>query len=443
MSGLKVFIYDEFSPEDTAMMQALYSRSPMSVIEHAKKVKKTGSGKFMERFYVGYGHQSIADCGSTTIFCEGVSILSDKALQDWPLYCGQETSTRYVDMESQPIIDPLKTNYSKEILQAWMNFYSQSQGPLREFLKQKYPKKQTEQTSVYNKAIAARSFDILRGFLPAGITTQLSWHTNLRQAWDKLALLRLHPLSETRFLANCIYEKLQKKYAHSFSHPLKPDQENYRKFLNQQYNYYTPANPPRSFQAKTNIKQFELEKYQDIIDNRPEKTCLPHFLSELGTITFEFLLDFGSFRDIQRHRNGVCRMPLHTTQYGFEPWYLHQLSKTLQNQAKTLINNQVTKIKTLDTDDLLRQYYIPLGFRMPCKITYGLPAATYVCELRSGKPVHPTLRAIAHKMRNALLNFFPTLKLYCDLDPDEWDIRRGRHDILERNNLISSDPISL
>lgn len=102
-----IFIYDEFNPEDTAMMQALYSRSPKSVAEHVEKVKKTGSGKFMEKFYVGYGHQSIADCGSTTIFIEQISILADKAIQDWPLYSGQETSTRYVDMSKQLIIDPL------------------------------------------------------------------------------------------------------------------------------------------------------------------------------------------------------------------------------------------------------------------------------------------------------------------------------------------------
>jgi len=53
---LNVFVYDEFGPEDVAMMQALYSRSPKSVTEHVEKVKKSGSGKFMETFYVGYGH---------------------------------------------------------------------------------------------------------------------------------------------------------------------------------------------------------------------------------------------------------------------------------------------------------------------------------------------------------------------------------------------------
>ena len=129
----KIFIYDEFAPQDNAMLQALYSRSPLSVTKHVAKVRKAGSGKFMERFYVGYGHAYIADCGSTTIFIEGLSILADKAVQDWPLYSGQETSTRYVDMSKQAIIDPIDTPASRKIINDWMDFYLGSQDPVRQF----------------------------------------------------------------------------------------------------------------------------------------------------------------------------------------------------------------------------------------------------------------------------------------------------------------------
>jgi len=182
------------------MMQALYSRSQASVVEHVKKVKESGSGKFMERFYVGYGHASIADCGSTTIFIEGVSMLAAKAIEDWPLFSGQESSSRYIDFSKQKIVDPIGTKYSKKILDKWLSIYLASQPIVREHLKNKYPKKDGDDEAVYEKAINARSFDITRCFLPAGVTTQLSWHTNLRQAHDKLAFLRHHPLLEVRNL---------------------------------------------------------------------------------------------------------------------------------------------------------------------------------------------------------------------------------------------------
>lgn len=427
----KIFLYDEFNPEDNAMLQALYSRSPESVEEHVNKVRATGSGKFMEKFYVGYGHMSIADCGSTTLFVENISILADKALQDWPLYSGQETSTRYVDMSKQPIIDPLNTTESQKIISDWMSFYVSSQEAVHEHLRQKYPRKPDEDEKVYEKAIAARTFDIMRGFLPAGITTQLSWHTNLRQAWDKLSLLRHWPLPEAREVAAGILEKLKEKYPHSFSHNLYEEQENWREQICNEYSYY--HEPKTSvFSYSTNISNDELLKYKEIISTRPQKTNLPQFLSELGVITFDFLLDYGSLRDIQRHRNGVCRMPLLTTELGFQQWYLDQLPEDVKNTAVALIEKQKIAIDQLSAPAEIKQYYTSLGFNVSSRVTYPLPSAVYVTELRSMKTVHPTLRTVVHKMHIALKTRFPDLVLHSDLNPDDWDVRRGLQDITEK-----------
>ncbi len=426
-----IFIYDEFSPEDTAMMQALYSRSPKSVTEHVEKVKSSGSGKFMETYYVGYGHASIADCGSTTIFIEGLSILADKAIQDWQMYSGQETSTRYVDMSQQPIIDPLNTPASQEIIKSWMDFYIAAQLPVQDYLRNKYPKKSDEDEAVYEKAIKARTFDITRGFLPAGITTQLSWHTNLRQAHDKLSLMRHNPLKEVSELAERMLKQLQEKYPHSFSHKLYPEQEEYRQQLMAEYNFFKPTEAV-PFRLTTAISNEQLKPYQKIIDQRPPRTNLPLFLEELGIITFDFLLDYGSFRDVQRHRHGLCRMPLLDMTQGFNSWYLNELPTDLQETAKKLIADQKLAIDNLETTAEIKQYYTAMGFNVPCRISYGLPATVYVTELRSGKLVHPTLRQIALQMRQALVEKFPTLTLHCDLDPDDWDVRRGLQDIVKK-----------
>jgi len=426
-----IFIYDEFSPEDTAMMQALYSRSPKSVVEHVEKVKSSGSGKFMETFYVGYGHSSIADCGSTTIFLEQVSMLADKAIQDWQLYSGQETSTRYIDMSQQPIIDPINTAESKAILDKWMAFYINNQETIQNYLIQKYPRKPEEDESVYIKAIKARGFDIMRGFLPAGITTQLSWHTNLRQAADKLSWLRHNPLPEVREIATTLLNKLQEKYSNSFSHKIYPEQEAYRENVAKLHNYLAPENVT-DFALSTTIENSELEKYESILKNRPVKTVLPTFLGELGVVTFEFVMDFGSFRDVQRHRNGICRMPLLTTTLGFNSWYLEQLPEALRSEAEALIKEQTEAIAKLDASAEIKQYYIAMGFNVFCRTTYNLPAAVYVIELRAGKAVHPTLRKIAHKMNSALMAKFPKLEIQADLEQDDWDYRRGLQDITNK-----------
>lgn len=429
---MKIFIYDEFSPEDTAMMQALYSRSAESVVVHAEKVKASGSGKFMEKFYVGYGHASIADCGSTTIFIEGVSMLVAKAIEDWPLFSGQETSSRYIDMSKQLLVDPLATKESKSILDKWMKFYIENQAAVDKHLRKKFPRKDGEDENVYSKAIKARIFDTLRGFLPAGVATQFSWHTNLRQAADKLALLHHHPLAEVREVADKIYSILKGKYPSSFCHKLLPKQEEYRQEILSKFSYFGDKKLEKDFIFKTNIKNSDLAPYKNIIKNRPEKIGLPNFLADLGLVNVQFYLDFGSFRDLQRHRNGICRMPLLTTKFGFNEWYINELPKAVQEKAKKLIKEQAKAISKLKGSKEDIQYYTAMGFNVICNVSYGLPAMLYVAELRSGKMVHPTLRKIAQEICLTLKKKLPDLAIYGDFSPNDWDIRRGLNDIKEK-----------
>lgn len=386
----------------------------------------------MERFYVGYGHQSIADCGSTTLFIEGVSMLGAKAIQDWPLYAGQETSTRYIDMSKQAMIDPIGTKNSQAILKRWLDFYISSGPELEQYLKEKYPMKAGEDGKVYEKAIKARSFDILRGFLPAGMTTQISWHTNLRQAWDKLSTLRHHPLKEVRETAGQIWEALKERYPNSFSHKLYDTQESYRKTVLTKHTYFSPKRFGRKFSMTSTFSKTSLKPYAELLKERPVKTALPFFMRSLGVVTFDFLLDFGSFRDLQRHRASIYQMPLLTTNFGFHPWYLDQLPETLRKKAEKLIVQQIVTIQKLKSSEEDRQYFIAMGFQVPCRFTFDLPALVYFIELRSGRLVHPTLRPIAHAMHHAIRKTLPIVALHTDLDRDDWDIRRGLQDIVKK-----------
>ena len=100
------------------MLQALHSRSTGGIENHLQVLAEKGADNFMSKFYVGYGHKSIGDCGSVTVFIEGVSLLVCKAIQDTKLYSGQETSTRYVDFSQQvplPISLDIPTSDSSRI----------------------------------------------------------------------------------------------------------------------------------------------------------------------------------------------------------------------------------------------------------------------------------------------------------------------------------------
>lgn len=437
MESFDVYIYDDLGPEDTAMLQALYSRSSSSVVEHINEVDRRGSSSFMEKYYVGYGHSSIADCGNTTIFIENVSILACKAIQDNPLYSGQESSTRYIDFSNQPIIDPIGDPRSESIIKRWIDFYESSFHILKDSLKDNNPKKEEESERVWRKAIDARCFDILRGFLPAAVTTQLSWTTSLRQAQEKIMKMRHHPLNEVRSVSARCHDLLREEYPSSFDHKRYEQQESYLESTSLRTNYLLPQEIEYSdlpFSYETTVDNKEIERNEiDVISERPRHSELPRYLSQYGRYKCTFELDYGSFRDIQRHRNGLCRIPIIHDDLGFHDWYLDNLTSDLSREAKELLSLQHNEIESLsrelDISRVKKQYLYPIGMKVPCQIVYGLPEMVYVTELRSDITVHPTLRNIAHMLHKVLRSEHPKLRLYTDLDEDRWNTKRGEQDI--------------
>lgn len=417
-----------------AMLQALHSRSTGGIIEHLKMLEEKGAENFMEKFYVGYGHKSIGDCGSATIFVEGVSMLAAKAIQDWRLYSGQEASTRYVDFSQQKFIDPTNTKEGEEILEGWRKFYLEAQEPIREHLKKQNPKGESEKQDIYDKAIKARAFDITRSFLPAGATTNVAWRMNFRQFADEMMLLRHHPLEEVRDIAEKSEEALREIYSSSFGHKRYPDTEEYnRKWMQEKY-YYQNDNAKDFVFLEDNINREVLSDYKDVLANRPAKTELPMAIAECGMISYEFLLDFGSFRDFQRHRAIVQRMPLLVRKHGFNEWYLNSLPEELREKTIKFIKSQEEKIEKLKIRKEDEQYFTAMGYLVPCRFSGDLKALVYLAELRSTRFVHPTLVAQVLKMIESLKELFEKdgLVLHLDEEPNRFDIKRGEQDIVEK-----------
>lgn len=444
----KITIKDDLHPEDNAMLQALYSRSPKTVEEHLPKVEAAGSGKFMDQFYVGYGHASIGDCGSTTIFIESVSMLAAKAIQDHPLYSGQEASTRYMNFSEVELDNPFNDKEGEDIQNDWMRFYHEAFPILIYHLENQYPRLADEDEGAYARAIKARAFDVLRAFIPAGAHTNLSWHTNLRQARDKLRWLVAHPNIHIAELAMDIATELHNRYPHSGfaqNEGFMGDVEwAYRKKVMEKFAYIDeerelPTGGRLGVDVRTNLSWRELtsQDVKEVFQTRPKNVGIPPMFASLGTISSKFLLDFGSFRDLQRHRNGYVRMPLLTTRYGFHPWYFEQMPLDLAEQARTLVGHQAVRIRALTEkhggNKILAQSYMGMGFRVPCQVIQTLPAWVYRVELRTQKSVHPTLRQVAQQearlFDDEALELVP---LHADLSPDTWTLRRGMQTITER-----------
>lgn len=422
----------EIDGQAEAMLQALHSRSTGGIKSHLKVLAQKGAENFMERFYVGYGHKSIGDCGSATVFVEGISMLAAKAIQDWRLYSGQEASTRYVDFSKQKFLNPVGNKPGEKIQEAWRKFYLNLQEPVRVYLRKQFPVKDGENEAVYEKAISARAFDITRAFLPAGATTNVAWRMNFRQFADELMLLRHHPLAEVRDIAEVTEKALQKAYRNSFGHERFETTEKYNQaWMTKNYYYKNDEATDFAF-IRNDIKAKDLEPFRKVLQTRPIKTELPPTIVNLGMVHYEFLLDFGSFRDLQRHRAIVQRMPLLTMKHGFNEWYLESLPPKHQKQALKFIESQKKKIESLKITEEEKQYYIAMGYNVPCRFSGDLKALVYLVELRSTRFVHPTLVRQIFKVIDSLKKLFGRsgLVIHTDQEPNRFDIRRGEQDIV-------------
>lgn len=434
--GGKIVILDPgavLNSEATAMLQALHSRSTEGIDGHLKVLAERGAEKFMSTYYVGYGHKSIGDCGSAIVFIEGVSMLAAKAIQDSKLYNGQESSTRYIDFAAQPFLNPVGTEEGALILEDWRNFYVANLEDVAASLTKRFQQGADEKDATYEKAIKARAFDIMRGFLPAGATTNLAWTTTLRQFADRTLQLRHHPLEEVREIAEALEDALIETHPNSFAKKRYDGTEAYLEKTAAEYYYHNPKSPELEL-VRNGVDTKALEPYRKLLEERPAKTELPKWLGAYGDAAFAFTLDFGSFRDIQRHRAITQRMPLLTDELGFNEWYLNELPEAVRSEAKELLEKQVKRIASLTNDKAVRQYYHPMGYNISNYLSGDLPALVYLVELRASSLVHPTLATRATEMAKLLDKTFDScgLALHLDPEPGRFNVKRGEHDITKK-----------
>ena len=106
----------------------------------------------------------------------------------------------------------------------------------------------------------------------------------------------------------------------------------------------------------------------------------------------------------------------------------------LKKKTEEFLKSQAEKINKLNISEEERQYYIAMGYLVPCRFSGDIKALVYLAELRSTRFVHPTLVEQILKMIASLKELFAKdgLVLHLDEEPNRFDIRRGEQDIVEK-----------
>jgi len=478
VSSLEKDIYalKNLPPEVVSVLFAYVSRSPASFRDNLLKLLKGGellpkgdfsektdyfdaatgkAAEFHEKWVVGFGHSSVAEHACVPTAVENVSILASKVIEDARLAAFTEKSTRYQWFDRTKYLKPAKIMKSEfgaeyeEVMNSLFDFYVEHTEGMLEFMRKKYPKPEKMADGFYNSINKARACDVLRYALPSSTLTNIGMTINARALEHLLVKMFSHPLEEMNSIASDLKAECSTILPALLKAAKKNDYifETENRMLSFAESFATEANNEKSVnlvlsdenaeaklvasilyrygqnsfeQCLEKAKKMSLEEMEKVLDEFTlgigNEQPLREF--EHAYFTFDILVDYGAFRDIQRHRMCTQTNQLLTTdhdfstpealkEFGIEEEFAERLGK-----AKELFE------KMRKTMPFEAQYCVPLAFNKRVLFTCNLRELWHFIKLRSGPTGHDSYRKIAQQCFEELEAKHPLLVKYLRVNRD-------------------------
>lgn len=452
----RIYVMKGLSPEVVAVTFAKTSRSPKPFDEIARELTEEKSSQFHERWVVGYGHSSVAEHAVLSIAIENVSILATKVIEDNRLASFTEKSTRYQAFDRNRYHKPKKIMASAlaklyvDTADFLMDNYLDMLSKMTSLLEKKYPAGADEPENMYQMRIKNLALDSCRYMLPAATLTNLGMTINARNLEYAIVKLLTNPLEEMQEIGEEIknealtvtptlvkYTAFNKYFAETSQQMLNLSQSllAIKRAKNQDgavlVDYdkgaedklvtallYRFSKYPYN-QIKKIVKKMSPESKAKVIDealNRLGKFDRP--LRELEHIyyTFDILIDYGAFRDVQRHRMCTQTNQDLTIEHGYiipneivEAGLKEQYEKSMKKAAKAY--KEI--IKELPSH---AAYIVPLAYKKRTLFTWNLRSLFHFIKLRSGKTGHESYRKLAQQMYDIIAQKQPLLAKYIAVD---------------------------
>ncbi len=481
-TGRNIYTIFNLPPEVVAVLFAYVSRSPASFRENLLKLIKEkdldmgsliesyatkgmdyGSAKekamkFHEKWVVGYGHSSVAEHAVAHIALEDVSILASKVIEDNRLASYTEKSTRYQIFDKGRYHRPEKlmdSEFSKlytDTCDALFDFYARSFEKAIGHMRDKHPNTEGMSDFIYESITKARACDVLRYVLPASTYTSIGMTANARAIEHMITKLLSHPLPEMKGIGESVKAEVKKliptlvKYAEENEYMKKTDTDMGEIIKKCGCEGSSDDAPVKLVchdkDAEDRVISAILYRYSDSdyesvmkrvrsMSTQEKAGVMEGFMKNRGrhdqplrelehaNYTFDVLVDYGAFRDIQRHR--ICTQTNQdvTTRHGFDvPEGMEELG--LRQEFEGLMkeaSDAYEKIRTRFPKEA--QYVVPLAYRKRVLLTINLRALHHMITLRSGKEGHISYRKIAWGMCDEIARAHPSLASYIRVDREE------------------------
>jgi thymidylate synthase ThyX len=140
--------------------------------------------------------------------------------------------------------------------------------------------------------------------------------------------------------------------------------------------------------------------------------------------TFDIVLDYGAYRDIQRHRMATQTRQRLSTRYGYsvlDDVVAYGFGDTFQACMERAAHayNRIVEDYPLDA-----QYVLPLAYRIRVLFTWNLRELFHFIQLRSAKQGHFSYRRIAQQVYGEIERVHPALARYIRVDQSDYQLGR-------------------
>jgi len=414
-------------PAVQATVLAKYSRSPQPARAILAELTAEDADKFQEKWVGQYGHNSVAELANVPICFEGISIIASKVIESWQRAGYSEKSTRYQEFSRDSfVVPPGAPPTMKEFASRLYSAY--------ESLLPKVTRRVAEITGEdpEKRTVKARAFDNVRYLLPAGTGTNVAAVLNMRDVRDMMTSLKGHQNPEFRELGRGLHEAAQQICPALLKHT-EPDRFQLRlRSIGPLYEQFDPSNPApyvridrphlmRSPELEhTSFEAILAERYGmswdafcKFMDGRPEYAEAPEPFKTVR-ISFEVMMDFGAFRDLQRHRRCEQYVEPLRLDYGYVVPDDIRTDAALEAEYRAAMES----VDAYDDDAVvhdphLMQYMIPLGYLHRSVFQMDLKELYYIVELRTKPQGHISYRRIAYEMYALAKERWPKMMSWC------------------------------
>lgn len=419
-------------PSVQSTILAKYSRSKLSAREILQQLTTEEANKFHEKWVVGYGHSSVRELAYIPVCFEGISIVASKFIEKWQRPGYSEKSTRYQQFSKESFITPpTAPDDLKEFAARFYESYDKLYEKMIKICAAKMDKDPNDPQTLKDSTVKARTFDNVRYLLPAGTGTNVACVINLRDVRDMIVELRSHQNSEFKMIGNKLFDAVNEiapvlvrnAEPNDFQFPIIGTGELLPGFWDNPKPYVRMHRPhlmpsPDLEQAAFESLVFDFHhiswtEFENKMQQRPDYSEVPDIFKSIK-ISFEIMMDYGAFRDLQRHRRCEQYVEPLTSIYGYvipdDIASDNSASSEYQN-AMEQVNNYNNELVT--NDIYMNQYIIPLGYLHRSIFQMDLKELYYIIELRTKPQGHISYRKIAYDMYKLALLRWPKLMQWC------------------------------